>query len=77
MPEDLFQILFVKTRRNSEKACLCGARRQAFSIETPVRAQYMAMGVEPQKIIPLAAGYGDNSTWHCFLFRYGYLKKDV
>ena len=66
MPEDLFQIVFVKTRHNFEHALL---------IKTAVYTQNVQVGIKSKKITKRL--YGDNSAWHCFLFRYGYLKKDL
>jgi len=66
VPEHLFQVLSMKTRRNSE---------HALAIKTAIRTQNVKVRIEPQEIAK--ALYGDNGPGHCIILRNRCLKKDL
>ena len=64
MAKYLFQLLCVKTRRDSE---------HPLPIEAAIGTQNMQVRIESQKITK--ALYGDDSARYCILFRHGFLKE--
>ena len=66
MPEDLFQILFVKTRHNSE---------HALPIKTAVCTQNVQVRIESQKIAERLNG--DNGAGYRTLFGHNLFEKDL
>jgi len=64
--EDGLQILELEWGRNSE---------HALAVKTAVRAENVAVGVNPQEI-PKGL-YGNHSAWHSILLWHIFLKKDL